>query len=163
MAWTKGAIVQDAFAEIAIAGHIFDLDPDEIALSLRTLDLMMATWQSQGIRLGYNISATPDGSAETQDSGLPLEAVEAVKLGLAIRLAAGKGKSLAPSTTRTAKAAYDALMSRAASQQVREQQWPSGVPYGAGNSRYRPLTPEPNTGPLNTDTAGNLDFQAIGS
>jgi hypothetical protein len=81
-------------------------------------------------------------------------------------MAAGKGKQLAPSTKTTAKAAFDALLSRQAAQDVREQQTRSGVPTGAGNKqgagRPRPFLTDPNTDPLRNGDAGALDFSGLG-
>lgn len=162
MGWTKRQLIEDAFGELALAGYVFDLSPEELQAALRRLDTMMATWGSQGLQLGHAASATPDGSDLDQDSGIPLEAVEAVYMGLAVRLAASKGKALASSTLRTAKAAFDALMSRAASADVQEQQLASGTPRGAGRKPWRtihrPFVPTPDVSPLQGSTDGGLTF-----
>lgn len=162
MSWTKRQLIAEAFAELALAGYAFDIDPEEEQGALRRLDTMMATWGSQGLQLGYAFGTSPDDSDLDQAAGIPLEAVEAVYLALAIRIAAGKGKTLAATTTRTAKAAFDALMSRAASAQVQEQQLASGTPRGAGRKPWRtvnaPFVPIPNVDPLQNTTDGGLNF-----
>lgn len=162
MGWTKGEIVSEAFAELALAGYEFDLSPDEIDTGRRRLDLMMATWAGQGLQMGYALSATPDDGSTADDSGLPLFAVEAVTLNLAIRLSAGKGKAPAQATKAAAKAAYDALVSRLASEQVQEVQYPSGTPAGAGRKLWRstgrPYMPRPSDDPLQTNPDGGLTF-----
>lgn len=164
--WTKRQIIAEAFAELAIAGHVFDLTPDELAWGLRRLDTMIATWVSQGVALPYTQSLGADDSDLDQDAGIPLEAVEAVYLGLAVRLAAGKGKTLANSTKATAKAAFDALLSRNAADAVTEQQLASGTPRGAGRKPWRtvnrPFIPDPNTSPLQGDASGGLIFNSEG-
>lgn len=165
MSWTKGAIVRQAFEELALAGYVYDLTDEELAAGLRRLDTMMATWGSQGLRVSYAISAEPDGSSLSDASGLPLAAVEAVYLGLAVRLAASKGKQLAPSTKVAAKAAWDALLARQATDDVREQQLRGGVPAGAGHKPgvlSRPFLSNPNTDTLRPGADGGLDFTTLG-
>ncbi len=49
MGWTKGEIVQKAYAELALAGYVYDLEPEEMQEALTTLDLQMAEWQTRGI------------------------------------------------------------------------------------------------------------------
>lgn len=166
MSWTKGAIVRKAFAELALAGYVYDLDPEEIADALDSLDLLMAEWHSQGLRIAYNMGGGPDASDETDESGLPLVAVSAVYLALAVRISSGKGKALTAATMRAAKASWDALVSRQASNDVTEQQFPSNVPRGAGSKPWRtvnrPFMPVPKTTPLLNDTDGGLDFAGSG-
>ena len=53
MAYKKLDIVDLAFQEIGIASYEFDLNPQESNGALRQLDLMMATWNKRGIRVGY--------------------------------------------------------------------------------------------------------------
>lgn len=162
MSWTKGDIVSEAFAELALAGYVVDIDPDEQAAALRRLDTMMATWQSQGLRVSYAISADPQGSDMADDSGLPLECVEAVYMGLAGRIAAGKGKMLPPSSKAIIKASFDALVSRQASGDTMEQQIRSGVPRGSGSKPWRtnnrPYMAIPTKTPLLNNDDGGLSF-----
>ena len=118
MSWTKRQIITEAYAELALAGYNFDLQPEELQTALRKLDAMMATWAGRGVEVGYAFGASPDASDLDQDSGLPLVATEAVYLGLAVALAAGMGKTLPRSTTLNAKTAYDGLLSYVANQEV---------------------------------------------
>lgn len=161
MSWTKRQLVEEAYAELALAGYEFDLSPDEMEAGLRRLDSLMATWDAFGIQIGYAIG-TPSDSDLDQDAGIPLYACEAVYLALAIRLAPGKGKAIPSSTMRNHKAAYDALVSRLASSQVQEQQLASGTPRGAGRKPWRttnrPFVDTPNTAPLKQDADGGLTF-----
>lgn len=162
MGWTKRQIVQQAFSELALASYDFDLSPEELQSALVKLDTMMATWGSQGLQLGYSLGLTPDASDLDADSGLPLEAVEAVYMGLAVRIAASKGKALPTSTKAVAKDTFDALVSRAASQDVQQQQFANGTPMGAGRKSWRtftrPFVAVPNVDPLQIGTDGGLDF-----
>lgn len=137
MGWTKRQIIEDAYGELAIAGYVFEKSPEEMQAALRRLDTMMAEWAARDINVGYAFGLTPDDTDLDQDSGVPLIAVGAMRQKLAIAIAASKGKGLAPSTHRTAKSAFDALLSAVATQQVRQQQLPNTLPRGAGNKPFR--------------------------
>lgn len=160
--WTKGVLITEAYAELALAGYEFDITPEEQQAALRRLDAMMARWNSQGIRIGYALSASPVGGALDTDSGIPAECFEAVYMNLAVNLAAGKGKALAQSTKATAKTSFDALLSRVAMGQLVEQQLSSGTPRGAGNKPGRnlqsPFFAKPNTTPVQNSTDGGLNL-----
>jgi hypothetical protein len=166
MGWSKRDLVNEAYAELALAGYDFDLSPEEMQFGLRRLDTMMASVFAD-LPLGYAFGTSPSDTDLDQDSGLALFAVEAVYLALAIRIAAGKGKVLATPTKGNAKAAFDALVSRLASEQVQEQQLRTGTPRGAGakpwRSYGRPFTSTPDTGPLQVADDGGLDFTGIGN
>jgi hypothetical protein len=161
MSWTKRQIVEEAFGELALAGYVFDLQPEELQAALRKLDAMVATWTAQGLRLGYAAASSPDESDLDQDSGLQMIAIEAVYLNLAVRLAASKGKVLAASTKMAAKAALDTLESRQASDEVQQQQLPNTMPRGAGarwRNRDNPFMSSPDTAPLQVGDDGGLVF-----
>ncbi|MCA3151814.1 MAG: hypothetical protein ING77_11610 [Rhodocyclaceae bacterium] len=160
MAWTKRQIVEQAFEELALAGYVFDLTPEELQSGLRRLDTMMATWEGKGVRVGYPIPSNPDESDLDQSSGLPDKAVEAVYLNLAIRLAASFGKVLGPDTKRSAREGYDTLLWAAA--QPIEQQQPDTLARGAGNKPWRtnnqPFFPRPDDSPLGITQGGDLQI-----
>jgi hypothetical protein len=160
--WTKAQLISEAYAELALAEYEFDITPEEQQAALRRMDAMMARWNSQGLRIGYTLSASPTGSSVDDDSGIPAECVEAVYMGLAVNLAAGKGKALAQSTKATAKTAFDALMSRVVSGQTTEQQLSSGTPRGAGGKTWRhlgsPFFSTPNTTPIQNTNDGVLNL-----
>lgn len=162
MTWTKGMLVDQAFDELALAGYVFDLTPEERQSALRRLDAMMATWINNGMTLPYAFSVDQGDSSLSADSGIPMIAVEAVYLALAIRIAASKGKALAPSTKENAKGAYDALASRLARDAMQEQQFRSGVPAGAGQKLVgtvrNPFLPEPDAESVSTSLDGGLSF-----
>ena len=165
--WTKGQIIAEAFGELALANFDFDITPEEEAAACRKLNAMMATWSVQGLHLGFHMNA--DGSAADLDepSGLQMYAIEAVVQNLAVRLAASKGKILPISTKANAKAAFDAVMSKVASEQVQQQQLAAGTPRGAGRKPWRtinqPFTPTPDTSPLQSAPDGGLSFTGEGS
>lgn len=162
MGWTKRELISDAYGELALAGYDFDISPEELQAALRRLDAMMASWASQGLQIGYALSMTPSSSSLDADSGLQSIAVAAVYLGLAINIAGGKGKAVPQTTKSNFKAAYDALMSAVASQQVMEQQYKTGTPRGAGNKTWRtanqPFVTKPDTSPLQGGEDGGLAF-----
>lgn len=137
MGWTKQQLVEEAYAELALHGYIFDLDPEELQFGLRRLDGMLGLWNGKGIRLSYPLPSSPDSSSLDSDSNLPDFANEATYLNLAVRIAAGKGKQLPMQTLMLAKQAYDALLSRIASEQMQQQQLPNTFPLGAGNKALR--------------------------
>ena len=159
MGWTKLQLVEEAYAELGLAGYVFDMAPEELERAGRRLDLMMATWDSKGIRVGYNSSTGPDTLDISADSGIPLTAVEAVVTNLAMRLCPGEGKGPHPTTREKAKEGYDALMSAAAVPSM--QQLRGGMPLGAGNKRRGVFTPTPDTAPLQQSESGDLEFDDL--
>jgi hypothetical protein len=160
--WTKRNLVEKAFSTLALAGYVFDLDAEELDDALTSLDTMMATWAAQDINCGYAFGTSPDDTDLDMQSGLPLVAVKAAYLNLAIDIAATKGKQLQPSTRRGAAQAFSSLMSWVARQQLQQQQFRSGLPAGAGNKpwRYinRPFLPTPDTSPLQLAADGGLEL-----
>lgn len=162
MGWSKRQVVEKAFSTLALAGYVFDLDPEELDDALTSLDTMMATWSALSIDCGYAFGTSPDDTDLDQDSGLPLIAVKAAYLSLAIDIAATKGKQLRPSTITGARQAKDALLVWIARQQLRQQQYRSGLPAGAGNKAWRrserPFLPSPDTSPLQIADDGGLSF-----
>lgn len=160
MSWTKRQIVLEALGELAMQAYDFDVSPEEVATAVRRLDVMMATWETKGARVGYRFPATAEGSDPDAESGIPDSAVETVVANLAIRLAPGFGKTVSAETKRTAGQGYDALLWSAA--QPIEQQMPSTLPRGAGNrgslAPQRPFFPQPDRGPLGSTPGGDLDI-----
>lgn len=159
MAWTKQQYIDQAFAEIGLAGYVFDLGPEQLQYALRKLDMMMATWDGKGIKLGWPLSLSPIDSDLSTVVSSHLWADEAIYLNLAIRLAPGYGKSVGQETRTNAKLAYDALLVDAA--RPRQAQYPGTLPSGAGNKPWRdngdPFLQQPNEDPLQ-ECNGQLIF-----
>lgn len=152
--WTKQQIIEQAFDELALAGFVYDLDPDQLESALKKLDTMMAAWGAVGISLGYLLPANPDDSNIEDATGIPDSAVEAVYMNLAQKLAAARGKTLTAETKLAAKRGYDALLGAAARAQARATPMPNTMPRGAGNKPWRGCSPF-FPGPADTlDTAG---------
>jgi hypothetical protein len=158
MSWTKRELVLQAFAEIGLAAYVYDLQPEQLQTALNRLDSMVATWNADGLRLGYTM-ASPSTTDLDQDSGLPDAANEAVYLNLAIRLASSVGKVVSEDLTKPAREAYTALSGKFV--QVPERLRPSDVPAGAGNKPWRvvgdPFLPS-SPDPVTTGLDGNVDL-----
>lgn len=161
MSWTKRQLIDQAFSVLALQGFRVNLNPEQRQLALRTLDSMMGMWNGLGIRLGYPLPSNPDNSNIDNDSGLPDSANMAVYMKLAIAIASGYGKQLMPETMAIAKAAYNVLLSRAANDNMQQQQLPNTLPRGAGNKPWRrqngPFMPKP-CDPLEAGSDGPIDF-----
>lgn len=133
--WTKQQLIEEAFAELALAGHVFDLGADTLEGALRMLDTMMAEWSGVGISIGYALPATPDASNIEDDSGIPDTANRAVYMSLAVTLAAGRGKTLTAQTLASAQRGYNTLLGVAVAPTAGQA---SGLPLiGAGNKPWR--------------------------
>jgi len=159
MAWTKRDLVIQAFEEIGYASYIYDAMPEQLDSVCRTLDAMMATWNSKGIKLGYPISPNPSSIDINQDSNLTDSAVEAAYTNLAIRIGPRFGKSIPQETIRIAKESYDALLVKLS--MPSPMQFPNTTPAGAGNkpwrTTYRPFLDNP-VDPLLADNGDDIEF-----
>ncbi len=129
---TKQELVDGAYEEIALAGYVFDLSPEERETGLRRLDRLAAEWDALGIRVGYNIAAA-DGSSLEDDSGLPDWAVNAYITNLALRLAPTIGKQVTPDTRIAARDGKRALL--IGNYEIPQMQMPRQMPIGTGNRR----------------------------
>lgn len=139
MSWTKRQFVTQAFEEAGLAAYVFNLTPAQLESALRRLDSMMATWNAQGLRLGYPLPGKPEDSDLDQDSGVPDAANEAIYLNLAQRIAPAFGKTVPIELKVSAKSAYDVLLGRAA--QPGRVRMPSDMPAGAGNRSFGTFGP----------------------
>lgn len=160
MGWTKRQLVTDAFGELALAGHVYDLTPEELAGAMRRMDAMVATWDARGIRIGYALPSGPDSSDLDADSGIPDWAADPLISNLAVKLAAGFGKALT-AETKTAASEGMSLLLRAAAYPG-QQQYPSTMPRGAGNRAWRmtgrPFFSVPDTDPTQPGDGGDLSL-----
>lgn len=159
MSWTKREFVLQAFAEIGLPAYVYDLQPEQLQTALNRLDSMMATWNADGLRIGYPLSSSPSTTDLDQDSGVPDAANEAIYLNLAIRIASSVGKTPSDDLRRSAWTAYNSLCGMFA--EVPQRLRPSDVPAGAGNKPWRVygdpfLSPSPE--PLTTGKDGDLEY-----
>jgi len=88
---TKGSIVEMAFEECALAGFEFERTPEEMAMGIRRLSVMMDTYPFR--LMGYN-KATAGFGQPDEGSNLLAEDVEAVAQHLALRIATAMGKAM---------------------------------------------------------------------
>ena len=157
--WTKLQIVTDAFGEIALAGHVFDLEPEELQQGARRLEMMLANWETRGVTLRYAYDSNPSAIELDAVSGLPDYAIEPVVLNLAKRIAAAFGKALSQQQMQDARDSFNALLKAAAFPP--QMQLPSGMPRGAGAKPWRTLRPffnAPSSTPLSVSDGGDLDI-----
>lgn len=143
MPWTKRDVIHQAFAELGIAGHEFDLQAEDLQLALRLLDTMMAEWASCGVRVGFSGG---DGKGDVAESvEVPEWAVRPMYLGLAMAIAPTYGKTVNPATMTAQSRAYASVLARVVPVRSRIQSGFAGV-----GARYATLTPQKQ--PLVTDT-----------
>jgi len=135
MGWTKRQYIEQAFAEIGLAGYIFDITPEELNTALRQLDSMIASWNGRGIRLAWPAPSSPQNSDLDDPTEAGDSANEAIYCGLAVRIAPTFGKTVGGQTQFFAKQGYDLLLSQAA--QPIQKQLPRTMPAGAGNKPWR--------------------------
>lgn len=163
MAWSKRAIVEAAFEELALAGFEYDLSPEEAQSALKRHNLIMAGWAAKGIQLGQSVVESEGGGDLDDDSGLPTYAVEAAISALSLRICASKGKTPSPMMLHSAKQAREAmLMGRAQLIGQVEQERRGGTPLGDTNRGFNSaFTPnysiDRDTSQLSTSPGGYLD------
>lgn len=132
MSWTKRELITQAYEEIGLGGD-YNIDAEQYQSGLRKLDLLMATWNNRGIRLGYPLHSSPSTSDIDSDSGIPDGALEAVYLNLAIRIAPTIGRQIGRETKVAARAAYQGVIAK--STQPKEMQI-TDLPAGAGHKPW---------------------------
>lgn len=159
MSWTKRELVLQAFAEIGLPYYSYDLKPEQLQTALNRLDSMMASWNADGLRLGYALASSPSTTDLDQDSGLPDAANLAVYSNLAILVGSAIGKVASDQLKKTARESYNALSAKFV--QVPQRLRPSDIPAGAGNKPWRiygdPFLP-PSPEPLTTGLDGDVEL-----
>jgi hypothetical protein len=137
VSWTKKELIKATFDAIGISGFEFDLQPEDREAALRRLDAMMATWNADGLRLGYPLHNSPADSDITEDAGVPDSAIEAVIENFSLRIAPIYKKPVTREQRVTAMKSYDTLMMRQAGLSPEEKKLPGTLPLGQGNKGYR--------------------------
>lgn len=159
--WSKRDLVNMAFNDLALAGYVFDLTPEEMNTAVMTMDSMMALWETQGIRVGYQMASDPGDSDLDQPSGLPDWMNLAVYKNVAIMMAGSFGKAIPPSIAVAAKTAYDWVLGLIASNPP-QMQFKGNLPQGAGwkmtNYMGGPFIIPPPQDLLTTGPDGLLDL-----
>lgn len=134
MSYTKKEIIELAFEEIGLANYNFDLSPEQFQSGLKRLDLMMATWNKKGIRVGYPLSSSPSTSNLNDDSQVRDTALEAIYSNLALRIAPSFGKAVSPELKINAHSTYRSLLRDTS--EIEERNF-TVLPQGAGNKAWR--------------------------
>nr|KVE53675.1 hypothetical protein WS71_06425 [Burkholderia mayonis] len=124
-------MVEAAYEEIALAGYVFDLSPEERNTALLRLERMAASFDARGIRIGYNLAGK--SASLNDDAGIPDWAEEPFYTNLAKRLAPTLGKQLSMETMRAAAAGYRTLL--LGNYEIPQMQMPRHMPIGTGNRR----------------------------
>lgn len=136
MSWTKRQFIDQAFDEIGMAAYVYDLTPEQYQSALRSLDAMVAGWNTNGIRINYPLKDSPDTTQLDEPSGVPDFCNEAIYLGLACRLAARYGKAVSPETKQFADMAYNNVANQITEPPL-ERQLPRTMPRGQGTKPWR--------------------------
>ena len=126
----KRFLVEQAYAELALAGYQFDLDPAEIQFGLQRLEFMIAEWsEAWELDVGYLPASDLSEIDPDDDSGLTAGKVRAIALNLAVEIAQNKGKQVSPLTLNKAAQALSELQIHTPATAVN----PDTLPVGAGN------------------------------
>lgn len=139
--WTKRDLILSAFDEMGLSSAVYDIAPDQLEMARRRMDTMMASWNGEGLRLGYSIPSTPQGSDLDDLSGLPDIAVEAVYTNLAFLLGPSLGRPVSQVLASRAHVTKQNLIARQS--QPPSVKMPGYMPSGAGNRSYRPYLHSP--------------------
>lgn len=162
MAYTKRWFVKKAFSEIGMANYVFDLQPEQLQECLDRLDSQMATWDGNGIRLGWSIPESEDDSALDDEVDVPYQAREAIFKQLALKIAPLFGKTCPPELKTAADSCFDALLQFTA--WPIPMQFPKTLPQGAGNKPWRTVA-NPFMGPpvdyIEAGGDGPIDFGTL--
>ena len=161
MGWTKRNLVKKAYSSIGLSSVDFDLPAEQLLDGLLSLEAMMASWDSAGLRLGYPIVAEPVEGDLDQQAGVPDYAYRAIYMKLAIELAANIGREVSSRFAAMAKEAYDRLVAvQAAPIPMR---YPSTMPSGAGNKPWagtlRPYLVDEDDDNIDAGEDSELDFK----
>ena len=157
MSYTRRDFVDGAFAEVGSATYSFDLPAEILEEARRRLDRMMASWNAGGIRIGWPMPSSADGSDLDTDTGVTDMAFEAITANLALRVAPLLGKQVSGETRAAARESKNWLTALFSTPPTKQ---PFTVPLGAGNKPWRypgtfTLPPEEY---LATGNDGELDF-----
>lgn len=162
MGWTKRQLVERAYANIGMAPHVYDIQPEQMQAAIIDMDAMVAQWNGKDIALAYALTSDPDNADPDQDSGLPDWANAGVFLQLALVLAGQHGRTMSAETKTAAKDGLDTIKLRA-SKPTLQVQLPRTMPLGAGHKPWRtgnrnPFVTPPDTAPLQTGEGNDLQF-----
>lgn len=123
---TAGTLIGDALQEILVQASEQPIQANEAGNAIRYLNRMMASWQGEGINLGYT-PITSLGDLVT----IPETANDGVMLGLSLKLAPQYDIQISQQQFQNAKEAKDSI--RNITIAVGPAPYPSTLPVGSGN------------------------------
>ena len=136
MGWTKRDYLRQAFEEIGLASYIYDLTPEQLWSALRRLDSMMASFNANGVCVGWQMSTEPNMSDIDFQTRVPDAANEAIYLNLAVRLASSYGRVVSPELKTLADSCYSTLLNWTI-RPIPQRHYPNTLPLGAGAKPWR--------------------------
>lgn len=157
MSWTKRQLITAAYRKLGIANYDFDLTPEQLQSACVDMDSLIASWEADGVHIGYASSDAPSTVDIDSDSGVPAYCNLAIYLNLAMLLAADYGKNITPDFQKKAEQAYKTMLLKSMPP-VMEYQMPSTMPRGAGQKNYDWPYVNPPTDPLETGPEGEFEF-----
>lgn len=131
---TKRDLINMAYQAMGLADYEFNTTAEEYAAALLSLDTLQAQWRTNNLDLGYNAPPVVGQSDLSDESGIADDAVDAVALALAMRVAPYAGKTM----SAEARVAYGHAMNalRARYSVIPNRALSSGTPRGAGQKPY---------------------------
>lgn len=129
----KRAILAIAFGICGLANGEFEQTPDEIAMALSHLDVLMGEWAETGIDLNYNFPGYGAGLPEDL-SGIPRWTMNAVASYLALLISPDMREQLSPAAKSNMTRSLNMLRTKYAKPVTMRLR--NTTPIGAGN-RWR--------------------------
>lgn len=136
MSLTRRQIIDLALTELGLSPEFYDVTPGQYQNAMTRLDVMVANWQSNSIRIGYNMPATAGAGDLDDDTGVPDTSIEALSIGLALRIAPSFGKQVSAETHDAFSDGWKNLLQNATSG-IPQMQMPKTLPLGAGTKPWR--------------------------
>lgn len=121
--------IKMAYSKVRISGMTVQPSPEDEALALVDLEVMMAELEARGICIGYNFTATPNSNDQL---GVDLKHQNMVHTNLAVRLTPDFNKVAHPVLAAQASQSMSVVSSFVASRDMRATQAPSRMPLGSG-------------------------------
>lgn len=132
---TKRQLVEQAYNECMINGWELDITPEEKAMALTRLDMLMNELAGRGLSLNYNFPTAIGGSNLNDTLGCDDQAFYGLAVLLAERLAPTTGKTQSLASRQALDAAMKAV--RAMAQQlVPTVHYGNGTAWGSGNKPW---------------------------
>lgn len=137
---TKGDLVNNALRKATIASDatLTDVEPQSVADALLDLEMMMSEWKIEGelgIDVGYLFSDPDIPIAPEDPHGLPMYALNAVIINLAVRIMPDYAIEASPSIITKARFGKETLVKSLFKLRTPKLHYRNRTPIGSGN-RY---------------------------